>query len=290
MSPWLPVSACLRRCASAKRNPFSPMKEPILILSDLHLGHKVSRLSGIEALRPLVAGAGTIVFNGDTWQELARDWRVRSAEMLEELRWMCAEEETDAVFLSGNHDPGWSGPGWLELGGGKIIITHGDALLHSGAPWKREILMAAEQVEALWGQFPGADHDPEARLRLAREISRQFRSRKHPKGRRIWERAWDAIVPPQRGVRMIEAWLTQGKLGAAFMERYFPQAEVLIIGHFHWAGSWLEKGRRILNTGSFLNPGPAHFIEWNDGCLTRGVIVEKPDACTKGKILDVWRV
>jgi len=266
------------------------MKEPVLIFSDLHLGHKVSRLTDVEALRPLIAGAGTVIFNGDTWQELARDWRIHSAALLESLRWMCAEEEADAVFLSGNHDPGWPGPGWAELANGKIIVTHGDALLPSGAPWKREIMLAEKQVDQLWQEFPGAYQDAETRLRLAREISRQFRSRKHPGGRRIWQRAWDAIVPPQRGLRMIQAWLTQGKQGAAFARRYFPQAEILIIGHFHWAGSWLENGRRILNTGSFLNPGPAHFIEWNDGYLTRGVIVEKPGACTKGKILDVWRL
>ena len=34
------------------------MNEPVRILSDLHLGHKISRISQVSALRPLIAGAG----------------------------------------------------------------------------------------------------------------------------------------------------------------------------------------------------------------------------------------
>ncbi len=49
--------------------------------------------------------------------------------MLEELKSLCREEGAEAVFLPGNHDPGWSGPGWVELAGGRIVVTHGDALV-----------------------------------------------------------------------------------------------------------------------------------------------------------------
>ena len=48
----------------------SALPQPVRILSDLHLGHQVSRIARVSALRPLVAGAGTVIFNGDTWQEL----------------------------------------------------------------------------------------------------------------------------------------------------------------------------------------------------------------------------
>ena len=72
------------------------MKEPVRILSDLHLGHKISRIESVSALRPLIAGAGTIVFNGDTWQELALPFRERSEVMLDELKGLCAEEGAEA--------------------------------------------------------------------------------------------------------------------------------------------------------------------------------------------------
>ncbi|MES2439913.1 MAG: hypothetical protein V4584_12630 [Verrucomicrobiota bacterium] len=265
------------------------MNEPVRVLSDLHLGHKVSRITRVSALRPLIAGAGTVVFNGDTWQELARQFYQRSSEMLDELKALCREEGADAVFLSGNHDPGWPGPGWVELAGGRIIVAHGDALLFDGSPWKREILVSGDRVMQLWNEHPGAEHDVEQRLRLAREIARELRSVEHPTGRSFIQRAWDAIVPPKRAVKMIEAWLTQASEGAKFCENYFPEAEVLVIGHFHREGSWLRNGRRVINTGSFMAPGKAHWIEWNDGWLSRGWIDETSEICRKGKTLDVWR-
>lgn len=265
------------------------MREPVRVLSDLHLGHKVSRVERVEALRPLIAGAGTVVFNGDTWQELAAPFRERAAVMLGELKSLCAEEGAEAVFLPGNHDPGWSGPGWVGLAGGRVIITHGDALWFDGSPWKREILTGGERVMELWKQHPAAGHDIRERLQLAREIARELCSVEYPLGRHIIQRAWDAVVPPLRALKMIEAWFTQGTAGAKFCETYFPEAEILVIGHFHHQGRWRVKGRTVINTGSFLDPGRAHWIEWNDGWLTRGEIDEGREVCGIGRRLESWR-
>jgi predicted phosphodiesterase len=265
------------------------MKEPVRILSDLHLGHKVSRIERVSALRPLIAGAGTVVFNGDTWQEMAPPFRERSAAMLEELKALCAEERVDAVFLAGNHDPGWSGPGWLELAGGRIVVTHGDALLRSGSPWKREILAAAGRVEELWAEHPAAGTDLAQRLQLAKAIARDLCSVEYPFGRSFFQRAWDAAVPPRRALCMLESWFTQAAAGAGFCDRYFPAAEVLVIGHFHWQGSWVKGGRRVINTGSFCDPGRAQWVEWREGWLMRGEIDESPETCRIGRTLEVWR-
>ena len=266
------------------------MKEPVRVLSDLHLGHKVSRIGRVGSLRPLVSGAGTVIFNGDTWQELAKDFRVDAGRMLDELRWLCAEEEAEAIFLSGNHDPGWPGPGWVELAGGRIVVTHGDALLFDCSPWKHEILAHPEEIGRLWSEHPAAWTDAEERLRLTRKIARELPTKHHSTGRHFLQRAWDGIVPPRRGLKMIEAWITQGTVGAAFCERYFPRAEFLVIGHFHWQGSWLRGGRRILNTGSFVNPGRAELVEWHAGWLKRLAIREEPDRCRIGPPLEVWRL
>ncbi len=265
--------------------------EPVRVVSDLHLGHRVSRIRSVESLRPLVAGAGTMVFNGDTWQELAPDIRRHSSEMLEELRCLCAEEGCESVFLPGNHDPGWGGEGWVSLAEGRVVITHGDALFREGAPWKRELLTQPGKVRAMWDAHPLAEEDAGERLKLAREIARGFATRRHPEGRAVWQRAWDAVVPPQRALKIVEAWLTQADAGGKFCECYFPEAEVLVIGHFHYAGSWLAGKRRVINTGSFVVPGRAHWVEWHDGWLSRGVVDESgKDAVGIGKILDRWRI
>ena len=266
------------------------MMEPVRVISDLHLGHRVSRIVDVAALRPLLEGAGTVIFNGDTWQELAISFEKRSAGMLQELKELCAEVGCEPVFLSGNHDPGWPGKGWVELAEGKIVVTHGDGILFGGSPWKREVLAGGGMVERAWEKHPGAWEDAEIRLRVAREIARQLPSRSHPRGRHLLQRAWDAVVPPQRGVEMVMAWLSQGREGGKFCDRYFPDAEILVIGHFHWQGCWKVGDRLIINTGSFLPPSRAHWVEWGDGLLSRGVIVERPGGYRKGEVLDVWRV
>lgn len=266
------------------------MDEPVRILSDLHLGHRISRVATVESLRPLIAGAGTVVFNGDTWQELAPVFFERATAMLEDLRELCRQEGVRPVFLSGNHDPGWPGPGWVELAGGRIVVTHGDTLSPSGSPWKREVLTHDGLIERLWAEFPTAGHDPAERIRLARRIARELRALRHATRKSLIARIWDAAMPPSRALRILGAWTTQGPAGAAFCDTYFPEAEFLIIGHFHWDGCWQCGGRRIINTGSYCAPARAQWVEWENGWLRRGRVVSRDGLYQKGPVLDVWRL
>lgn len=265
------------------------MKEPVRILSDLHLGHRVSRINRVEALRPLVTGAGTIVFNGDTWQELALLFRDRSQAMLEELQAICREEGAEPIFLSGNHDPGWSGTGWLKIADGRIIITHGDALFFDGSPWSREAIHGQEMIRQLWQEHHAAACDVGERLRLARATARNLVPKVFPKGRKLWQRIWEAAHPPQRALNMLHAWLTQADAAAGFLERYFPKAEAIIIGHFHLDGIWNRRGKLVINTGAFLPPGKARWVEYRDGWLSCGRIIETGNHYTREAATHCWR-
>ncbi len=266
------------------------MKEPIRILSDLHLGHRVSRISSVESLRPLISGAGTVIFNGDTWQELALVFHEKSGQMLEELKTLCREEGAEAVFLAGNHDPGWPGTGWVELADGKILITHGDALFFDSSPWSREAIAGQERIRELWKQHHAAADDAGERLKLAREIARFLLPRGFPKGKKLRQRVWEAVRPPQRALNMLQSWLNQADAAAAFAEHYFPKAEVVLIGHFHLSGIWKKRDRLIINTGAYLPPGKALWVEWNDGWLSCGKVVEAPERCTLGPADSRWRI
>jgi len=266
------------------------LNEPVRVLSDLHLGHKVSRIENVSALRPLLEGVGTVIFNGDTWQELAREFRNRSAEMLAELKELCAQTGCEPVFLPGNHDPGWTGPAFVVLAGGKIVVTHGDAIYRDGSPWKREILTGQKRVDEIWARHPRAELEIEKRLLVAKEIARELPSVNHPVGRKFFQRAIDAAFPPSRAIKMLTSWKNQGKAAAEFGEQYFPEADTILIGHFHRHGCWNIGGRRVINTGSFLNPGRAHFVDFENGWMTRGVIEETPEICQTGKVLNRWRV
>lgn len=265
------------------------MREPVRILSDLHLGHAASRIDEVEGLRPLVAGAGTLVFNGDTWQELAAACRPRAGLLLADLRELCREEGVEPVFLSGNHDPGWPGKGWLELAGGKVVVTHGDAVLWAGSPWSREALEREEEVRRLWEDHRGAEDDAGERLVLAREIARTLLAVSFPRGRSLARRTVDAVHPPRRAWEILSVWLRHPAATAAFGRRYFPDAEILVTGHFHWPGVWRRAGREVINTGAFVNPHPAWWVEWHDGWLRCGRVVDGPP-WRMGKVKGVWRV
>ena len=73
-------------------------------------------------------------------------------------------------------------------------------------------------------------------------------------------------------------------------ERYFPESEVMVIGHFHWPGCWRIRGKLVINTGTFVNPSAAHWVEWSGGLLRRGKVIEKNGGCRMGEALDVWRL
>lgn len=266
------------------------MSDRTLILSDLHMGHPVSRLERVSALKPLLDGAGTVIWNGDTWQEMTPPFRARSEDMLGELDALCASLGIRQRHLPGNHDPGWPGDGWIELAQGNIVVSHGDSLFDEGSPWKREILLNRNVVRELWNEHPDAHHDPVHRHALARKIALRLLSTDHPEGRGLLQRACDAIHPPQRALKILEAWLCQADAGNTFCERFFPDCGVLLIGHFHHHGIWRRGRRLILNTGSFMNPAKPCWAEWHDGWLRFGEIEESPRACRKGDTLGVWQI
>jgi predicted phosphodiesterase len=266
------------------------MKFPVRILSDLHLGHRVSRIESVEALRPLIAGAGTVVFNGDTWQELARPFRERSAAMLEELRRICGEEGVEAQFLAGNHDPGWPGPGWRELAEGRILVTHGDTFYPEGSPWCREAMHQREGVREIWERNLDRLDDRGARMGVAREMALLLAAREYPKGRQLWQRALDAINPPRRAFEILRVWATQTDAAVDFAERYFPRAEIIVKGHFHRSGVWQRRGRLVVNLGAFMNPCRALWADYDGSRFRCGKIDESGSDYRFGEITGVWRM
>ena len=267
-----------------------PGLEPIRILSDLHLGHRLSRIIRAEQLRPLIAGAGTVIFNGDTWQELAKPFRARSLEILDELREICANEGVHAEFLPGNHDPGWEHPGFVEIADGRIVVTHGDTFFPEGSPWKREILNDAQRMRRIWQDHPEAIHDLAERMTVARRIARELGSIELPTGRSFLMRAIDAAFPPQRALHIIACWLHRRQAAECFCRTWFPKAEVIVFGHFHLRACMQHRHRLMIDTGSFVSPGAALMVEWNDGWLQLRTIDESTSSFRPGETIGLWRI
>ena len=70
---------------------------PVRVLSDLHLGHSGCVIEKVAQLEPLIEGAQTVVFNGDTFEQMESRFRERSGAMLEELKMMPFADGPDAT-------------------------------------------------------------------------------------------------------------------------------------------------------------------------------------------------
>jgi predicted phosphodiesterase len=263
------------------------MKFPVLILSDLHLGHKASVLDDVAPLEPLLRGAGTLVLNGDTWQELAPEYRAEGSRLWRDLQALCQRLEIDIISLPGNHDPGNRDQDYLALAGGKIIVMHGDTVFPEVAPWSRQAMQKKAELRAIIAAHP---QDTIAqRFALAREVSRLLVPPHYPRRKNIIARVWDAITPPTRAWLMLKSWATMATATRHFAARYFPDCEIMICGHFHRSGIWQRDGLLVINTGSFMPPGSAYWCELHQQTLTLGLIEKRNSQWHRGKTLGVWK-
>jgi predicted phosphodiesterase len=239
------------------------------IVSDLHLGHPGSRVERVESLAPLLDGVTTVVCNGDTWQELIEANRARGMAMLAEWRQMARDRGVELVLLPGNHDPGAGGRRHLDLAGGRVHVSHGDAIFPTGSPWSRMLPRRRREVGAAIAAAGDAGQTLAGRLALAGEIARILAPPRLPGGRSLPARVWDAVMPPGRAWSMLRSWAGFPTAAARFLEQFAPDARVFVCGHFHRAGAWVRRGRIILNTGSFMPPGAAWCVDLDDGWMTR---------------------
>ena len=264
------------------------MKEPVLILSDLHLGHTASLIDDVAALEPLLRGAGTLILNGDTWEELARDFRDDGLRLWNDLQALCQRMEIDIIALPGNHDPSNGSQDYVALAEGKIVIMHGDSIFPEVAPWSRVAMLKKHEIQALIDRRPQTT--AAERFALAREVSKMLIPSYYAHSRNILARIWDAMTPPSRAWRMLVAWTTMVRQTRMVTGRYFPDCEIVICGHFHYSGSWNHNNMLVINSGSFMPPGSAYWCDWQQGHLRIGKIEKKDGHWQRGKILDLWMV
>ncbi|MFM9030676.1 MAG: metallophosphoesterase, partial [Opitutaceae bacterium] len=116
------------------------------ILSDLHYGEHVSRVSRLDRLRPLLTGADRLVFNGDTLDTRPSRNESHSAVCRAEVESFVREQAPAATFITGNHDADISDRHHLELAQGRVFVTHGDILFDNLVPWSRDAAEACRRI------------------------------------------------------------------------------------------------------------------------------------------------
>lgn len=244
--------------------------EIVRVVSDLHLGHERCEVPSIPELAPLLSGIQYLIVAGDLAETRACEWRDKGLQLREEFRALCRQHNVTLVELSGNHDPDIQ-PMVASLWEGNTVIMHGHAVFKEVAPWSWEYLRNKSACHNLINQYPEADSNLTQRLELARvmcQLTAPIMRRegiKNPLIRGFMHCFW----PPQRPLGIIRGWLTGGRKANQFAEKYLPQTENLILGHFHRSGTWHFGKRTVANTGAWFRHATPYFADLSDGKLIR---------------------
>lgn len=230
--------------------------EPVLILSDLHLGHRASRIKNPEQLAPILHGSGSVIFNGDTSEMRNPEDRPVGRKLAADLARICHHAGRKAFFVNGNHDPTVSNINHLDLDHGAILVTHGDILFLDVAPWSRDAPKYLKKHRQILDRLgPDAYTDFEKRLlatkRTAIElqmIEKPLTRGRSPEFRLFIRQLW----PPWRPLMIVKAWWETPGRCASLARAFRPQARFVVVGHTHYPGAWEVAPHIIINTGSFV--------------------------------------
>ena len=265
----------------------SSFQYPIRILSDIHFGHPGCRVQGVQGLRPLLEGAGTAIFNGDTFEYKKLKMRPVIDQLRVDLEALCDEIGVRYVYVTGNHDSQLSANHYFDLEGGKVFLTHGDLLYDDVSPWSQLIDSIHEERDLVRAEFP--QHylaDLDLRLAAAKRIA--FRSKVRKVGGRqgfigrvrsvLWE-SW----PPRRPVKILQTWARSHHIAHTLRDQFRPDAEFMIIGHTHRALVHRAGGKYVINTGAFLPISKAYLVELGNDELRVVECTPRSGSCEFGR-------
>ncbi len=238
------------------------------VISDLHLAHERCEVPPIRELTPLLEGVDILVIAGDLAETRPCEWQQQGRALREELRTLCREHGVELICVAGNHDPD-AGTHLLSLWGGKAVIMHGHALYKECSPWSWEYIYNREQCDTLIASFAHLDSSLEERLELSRQISvlNPPVMRREGINNRYLRGFLHCFFPLERPFFIVWSWLTCGRRTNAFVNRFFPQAEVVVLGHFHRSGKWRYGKRTIVNTSAWFKHATPWCADLQDGKL-----------------------
>lgn len=225
-----------------------------LILSDTHLGRP--RRATVGALRPLWQDVDELVINGDV-AEVQIPWlRGAAVREVDKLADFTNRDGVKLTLISGNHDAYLTDQRCIELIDRKVLVMHGDALHPAVAPWTH----AARKLKGLTDQAiddldPGEANDLDARLAIAQHVGHSEFLEEYVLNSRNESNLLRAVLKPWQVPKVLKYWRLEPDLAELFLDRYAPQARVLILGHSHHPAVTQRGERTIINTGSFTFPG-----------------------------------
>ncbi len=239
----------------------------VRFISDLHYGHERCEAPSPAELAELVLrdGVGMLVVVGDLAETRNCPWQAEGKRLREELRAECRSRGVQLVEISGNHDPDVE-PLLVRFWGGRVVAMHGHALYREVAPWSWEYLRNKEKCRALIADYRHRDHLLHDRLELSRDMCQLTTPILRREGiRNKYLRGFmHCFWPPQRPFNIVWSWLTCARRAERFARRYFPEAQTVVLGHFHRFGNWQLRRRHILNTGAWFKHATPYMVDMKD--------------------------
>ena len=243
-----------------------PIEAPIVVLSDLHLGHPASFINDPAEVIPLLGPAKTVIFNGDTFEQLNLERCAHASQMMTRLLDLCHAQGVRPYMMTGNHDPRASNLHYLDLFDGRVFLTHGDALHDAVAPWSREATaVLAERHRLLRAMSYPPDIDHQLLLTKQTELIAALYDHKTPSGI-LGQASMVAkfAIKPWRILYALSYWSRVVHYARDFTHRYRPSTKLFMIGHTHRAGVWKSRELTVVNTGSFQPLSRPLIVHLND--------------------------
>lgn len=236
------------------------------ILSDLHFAEPASRIVDLSMVRPLFDGPEAFILNGDSIDTRFLEREPTMAAGREAFLAFIAPFGDRLTLITGNHDPNISAVHHLELANGRILITHGDVLFPSVAPWGWEAPHVIAARERRLAEIDPVQHGRlETQLEVCKHSSyatRHLSPTALAGTTSVRARLLHLLSRVRRADKILTSWVHAPSLAARLAERHRPGAELVIIGHTHLPGLWRRSSRWVINTGAFTPPLGARVVDF----------------------------
>ncbi len=251
----------------------------------------------LDSLKGLVTETDTVLFNGDTLEQKYEDAPSHIDSPLpsfEEFSAQLADWNANPVFITGNHDPNISDIHYGELNCGQILITHGDGIFKSIAPWSTTSRILEEVAQTNFERIQSQGQITFYRfLQSIKDACMEGHALTKDYDPTVWgkiqifaHQAW----PPTKPFKILKCWEDAPKLAVEMASQYEKTPQFMIIGHTHKPSIRAEGPTQVINTGSFFPWPGSTAVDLDSNGITIRKVVKRRSQFALGKTVGRFEI
>jgi predicted phosphodiesterase len=225
------------------------MSKKIVVLSDIHAEIPVGWKDKLEKLRINWQGADMAIFNGDTINWTSNHELEQTAEIVEYIKHICAEDGVEPLILAGNADYLISDNHFFFHEPSKTLVFHGEVVYPEFSPWRIEHKLLEKRYNCFMENAVNGDVDINVRFDAAKHVINIYEFDQKYMNNYYYRLPW--VINPLSWLTLVHVWNNFPNRVAKFARQYYPEAQRVVVGHFHRAGAWNIDGLEIICTGAF---------------------------------------